>query len=365
MKELIMLNHMPLLGSVKTLQLLQAFGSAGQALKATPEQLRELPGFGPKIIQSWNVAKAGQLAEEDLELVNRYGVSLIPYTDPRYPKRLKALPDFPLLLYVMGELKPEDDQSIAIIGTRAATHYGNEMAQKFGSELARNGFTIVSGLARGVDSAAHRGALDSGRTLAILGSGLNHLYPPENRDLAREIIQNGAVISEFPMNTRPDRQRFPQRNRIVSGLSSGILLIEAPLKSGAMLTMKLGLKQEKKLYALPGRADIPNFQGNHELIKNQQARLVTCPQDIATDFGEWLPTTQKILHSRPKLEPDEEELLKSFPPDEVAIDQLVVLTGLPIQKLNVLIMRLVIKKLIKEYPGRLYKRCPLIMNQLR
>jgi len=171
------LNNMPLLGPVKHLQLLNKFGSASAALEATSGELFELPGFGPKVVQSWNVDQAIRLAENDLELVDRNHVSIIPYTDPRYPNLLKSIPDFPILLYVIGDFEPEDHRSIAIIGTRAATDYGNEMAHKFGAGLAQSGYTIVSGLARGIDSSAHKGALQSGRTIAVLGSGLNHLYP--------------------------------------------------------------------------------------------------------------------------------------------------------------------------------------------
>jgi len=347
------LNNMPLLGSVRILQLLKEFGSAAEALKASPQQLKNISGFGDKIVDRWNIEAAVQLAEEDLELAQRFHVHVIPYTDKRYPKRLKCLADFPTLLYVMGDLRPEDEQSIAIVGTRTATHYGLEMAHRFGAELARNGLTIVSGLARGVDSAAHKGALETGRTHAVLGSGLCHLYPPENRDLAKNIIQNGALISEFPMKTPPDRHRFPRRNRIVSGLSAALLLVEAPIKSGAMLTMKRGLDQGQNLYALPGRVDIPNFQGNHSLIKQKQAQLITCPKDLVEEFVEWHPPLKK---TQPQLEPDESDLLKLFPPDEIGIDRLATLSKLPIQKLNVLIMRLILKKQIKEYPGKYYKK---------
>ncbi|NGX57161.1 MAG: hypothetical protein K940chlam3_00044 [Chlamydiae bacterium] len=359
LNALITLNSMPLLGSVKIQLLLQVFGSAVDALNASPEDLRKLPGFGSKIISQWNPEEATQTAELDQNLAHRFDAQIIPFTDKRYPKRLLNIPDFPILLYVKGDMTPSDHQSIAIIGTRSATHYGLEMAHKFGLELAHQGFTIISGLARGIDTAAHEGARKKGRTIAVLGSGLCNIYPSENKNLASVIAENGAVISEFPMNTPPDRQRFPQRNRIVSGMSSGILLIEAPVKSGAMITMRMGLAQGRNLYALSGRADIPNFEGNHTLIKSQQAKFVSKPEDIKEDFKGWLPTIKKNLEIKPappKLEREEEELLKIFPQDEIGIDHLASLANLPIQKLNVLIMSLILKKQVKEYPGRIYKK---------
>lgn len=350
LEALLTLNNTPGLGSVKIRQLLNTFGSAESALHARPDDLKQLPGFGPQIIKHWNPADA---AQQDLELADKANAAIIPFTDARYPKHLLSIPDFPPILYVKGSLTDDDLQSVAIIGTRAATHYGLETAFEFGKDLAENGLTVISGLARGVDTQAHEGARKTGRTIAVLGSGLCRIYPRENIKLAEIIADNGAVISEFPMNTPPDRMRFPQRNRIVSGLSSGLLLIEAPLKSGAMITMRLGKKHGKPLYVLPGRADNPNFDGNHSLLKTGQAKLVTHCQDILDDFQ--IKKCRKAIPSSPELEPNEKELLKIFPKEEIGIDELASRANLPIQKLNVLLMGLILKKQIKEYPGRVYK----------
>lgn len=353
------LSGTPLLGSIKIQMLVRHFGSAQTALNASPEEIGELPGFTPRILQHWGWWETDSAWERNLEIAEQFGVKLIPYTGQEYPKELRKLPDPPILLYMKGELRRSDQLSISIVGTRYASIYGMETGEKISQDLASMGFTVVSGLARGIDTAAHRGALKSGRTVAIIGSGLANIYPRENGKLAEEIEENGALISEFPMKTPPDRQNFPQRNRIVSQLSLGTLLIEAPEKSGAMITMNKAYSQEKKLFAIPGRVDCDHFRGNHLLIKKGKAHLVENAQDIEKSFGT-LFTFNKQQPETPKkpiLEKEETELLNFLPNEELSIEKMVYLTKLPVRKINILLMSLKLKRAIKEFPGKIYKKC--------
>jgi len=228
----------------------------------------------------------------------------------------------------------------------------------FAEELAAQGYIIISGLARGIDTAAHLGALKSGKTIAVIGSGLANVYPKENWKLSEEIALSGCLLSEFPMETPPDRQNFPQRNRIVCGMADAILLIEAPIKSGAMSTMNLGIAKNKKLFALPGRIDNEGFCGNHYLIKHGHAKLTEDPNDILMDLNglkkDKNDAQEKLCGIL--LDKDEIELLRSLPMQEISIEEIVLLSKMPINRLNALLMSLLLKGAIKEFPGRIYKK---------
>lgn len=361
LEALVVLTATPHLGPIKIRLLLQHFGSALQTLEAAVDDVKILPGFGPKMLKAWNWWRTDNSWERNFELARRYDARIIPFTGMEYPRRLLELPDHPVLLYVRGEIKPCDAQGIAVVGTRVSGVYGNEMAEKISRDLAASGFTVVSGLARGIDTAAHRGALSQGRTIAVIGSGLADIYPQENKALADHIAANGALISEFPMAAPPDRQNFPQRNRIVSGMTLGTLLIEAPVKSGAMITMDRAYAQGRRMFALPGRADCESFRGNHMLIKSGKAQLVEEARDIRDCFeglfgvglGQKVATVQE---TRIALEPEEQDFLSRLPAEELSIDAMLQLTKLPVIKLNILLMSLVLKRAIKEYPGKIYKK---------
>lgn len=352
----VILSSIPGLGPAKIRCLLQQFGTAQNTLNATPQEISELPGFS-KISANWNAWQSSLNWRHDLSASKDFGVQILPFTDPLYPKRLLEIVDPPVCLYVKGELLPQDKRGIAVVGTRNATIYGLESAESISRQLAAQGFTVVSGLARGIDTAAHQGALAQGRTIAVIGSGLGRIYPPENIALADKIEQHGAVISEYPMETPPDRQNFPKRNRIVSALSLGTLLIEAPIKSGAMITMDCASQQGKKLFALPGRADLDNFRGNHHLIKTGRAMLIENGDDIASHFDGWLPGTspQSTPSSYSNLDQEELELLNLMPATEISIDQLSLQSSMPVHKVQRILMSLMLKKIIKEFPGKIYK----------
>jgi len=345
----------PGLGTAKVRQLIRHFGSAKAVLGVHPDLLEPLPGIGEKLARAIAGAWDNAGWRRDKALAEERGVQVIPFTSPIYPAPLLEIPDPPIILYVWGELQPIDSQGIAIVGTRACSNYGLEMTSRFSRDLARAGFTIVSGLARGIDTEAHRAALETGRTVAVIGSGLNHLYPRENEALAEAIAKKGAVISEYPMATPPDRHHFPRRNRIVSGLTRGTLLIEAPLKSGALITMELAAIQGRHCFAIPGRCDSEAFRGNHHLIKKRQAMLVESAEEIAANYGE-LFASPRTSPKRPPLDAKEEKLLALLPEEELNIDEIALVAKQPIAEINVLLMSLLLKKCVKEYPGKLYRK---------
>ncbi len=359
-EALVALTHIPHLGSVKIRLLLRHFGSAQTALACDPESLSELTGFGNALIATFRIAQHTKPWQKTLELAHNHKAQVVTFTDPTYPKGLFDLVDHPVVLYAKGQLLPQDHQSLAVVGTRQASLYGKEIAYKLSRDLAASGFTIVSGLARGIDTHAHQATLAArGRTIGVIGSGLANVYPQENAGLAEQIASQGALLSEFPMSTPPDRQNFPQRNRLVAAMTRATVLIEAPVKSGAMITVQRALAHDRPVFAIPGRIDIDSFHGNHALIKQGLARLVETAEDISSTFLDFfasqLPSLQPAKFQVP-LEPEEKKLLDCLPPEETSIEELIQKTQLPIMKLNVLLMSLILKKVIREFPGKLYKR---------
>lgn len=351
------LTSIPGLGAIKIRQLLLQFGTAADVLKAPHAAISSLPGF-EKAAACWSLWQRNPAWRKDLELATKQGARLIPFTSSEFPKALLNTADHPALLYVQGTLLPADHHSIAIVGTRSPSIYGREMAEQIAEQLAAAGFTIVSGLARGVDTAAHQGALRIGRTLAVIGSGLANIYPTENQLLAQEIARQGALISEFSMATPPERQNFPQRNRIVSGMTLGTLLIEAPAKSGAMITMDKAWNQQRKLFALPGRVDTDSFRGNHMLIKQGKAQLIEGAEDIIANFQDLLPVRYQMRSSMqpPQFNAEEIALLTAMPDEEQTLEKLASITKLPISQLLRILMGLLLKKAVKEFPGKIFKK---------
>lgn len=359
-EALTLLAGAPLLGPIKVRLLVDCFASALQAIEAGPEAWRSLPGFGEKTVESWHCWAASSRWRTNLALIDKHAVTLLPYTSPDYPEQLAKIPDAPIVLYVKGDISLLKSASIAVVGTRTATIYGIESAEQIASELTSLGYTVVSGLARGIDTHAHVAALRHGTTLAVIGSGLANIYPRENLKLADDICKKGALISEYPMATPPDRQNFPQRNRIVSGLSHGVVLIEAPLKSGAMLTMQRAMAQERPLFALPGRADSPTFQGNLSLLKRRAAHLIQNGSDVEKILN--LNAAASAAHPPPvrqaavTLDDEESLFLALLPNQELSLDKIVEISNLPVKKINILLMSLLLKCAIKEYPGKIYRR---------
>lgn len=265
--------------------LLEKFGTASAVFAAGENELREAEGIGPKLCT--NLRKACETIDLDAEFeeVRRHGARLIFRGTAEYPPMLAAIPDPPLVLYVQGTILPQDAVAVAIVGSRHATHYGTTQAERLAQGLARAGVTIVSGLARGIDAAAHRGALNGGgRTIAVLGSGLAKLYPPEHRDLAAEIVGRGALVSESSMLVDPVAGAFPQRNRIISGLGCGTLVVEASDRSGSLITVVHSIEQGREVFAVPGPIDSRMSRGCHHLLRDG-AKLVETVDDVLNELG--------------------------------------------------------------------------------
>jgi DNA processing protein len=293
--------------------------------------------------------------KKDLASIEKLGVCLYAFFDKQYPEGFKSLTDAPLLIYVKGVL-PQNGKAVAMVGTRQCTLYGRGMAENFAAGCASVGYSVVSGLARGIDTAAHRGALKTGQTVAVIGSGLADIYPKENEALVEEIAKKGACLSELPMHAPPHKHHFPRRNRLVVALSQGVFLAEAPVKSGAMITMEMACTQKKSCFTIPGRADMETFRGNHFLIKSQKAKLVENWQEMLSLLqpGEEVCRSVLIQTSLFELDEEEEKLLASFSSAEISLDELAIKASLPIAKLNSLLMGLVLKQAIREFPGKLY-----------
>jgi DNA processing protein len=267
-------------GSMLTQRLLDHFGNAESVLNASESQLQEVDGIGSKIAKNISQARSVYHPETLITQCRTNGIGFISKQDARYPELLRTIEDPPRFLFVKGEYQASDNFAIAIVGTRHATQYGHQQAERLALELSRCGFTIISGLALGIDGAAHRGALSvEGRTIAVLGGGLLHIFPQEHRDLAENIATHGMIISEYIPDQVPQRGMFPQRNRIISGLSLGVLIIEAPFQSGALITATLAAKQGRKVFAVPGRVDQETSRGCHQLIRNG-AVLVESVDDL-------------------------------------------------------------------------------------
>jgi DNA processing protein len=275
------------IGPILFSRLLVQSGDAQKALEAPAGQLEQVKGISRE--SSQRIARERETVDIDAEIeaAAEHGVRIICRADEDYPPGLKQIADAPIVLYVKGELRPADAVAIAIVGTRRCTIYGSEQARRFGELLAGAGFTIVSGLARGIDAFAHHGAVDAGgRAIAVMGQGLPEIYPLENKALAERILENGAWISELPMQAEVRRENFPTRNRIIAGMTLGTLVVEAPQQSGALITARLANEYNREVFAVPGRAQDPAAFGTNELIRRGYAKLTTCLEDILEELGE-------------------------------------------------------------------------------
>jgi len=273
----------PAIGPARASRLRARFSQPADILAASTREIACV--LGSLVAQAINHQRKNIDLDKQLRLIEKYQVKIITQEDPAYPVNLKNIFDPPLALFLRGKILPEDDLSIAIVGTRLATIYGINMARKIGSQLGQRGFTIVSGGARGIDTAAHQVSLGiNARTIAVLGCGVDIVYPSENTRLFEQIIQKGGLISEFPMGTLPLRKNFPRRNRIISGLSLGVVIIEAPQKSGALITASSALEQGREVFCVPGQADSFTMKGSHQLLR-EGARLVEDVDDIIDEIG--------------------------------------------------------------------------------
>ncbi|HHT9119448.1 MAG TPA: DNA-processing protein DprA [Candidatus Hypogeohydataceae bacterium YC41] len=376
------------IGPTTCRQLLERFGSAQATLMASEKGLLEA-GLAPQHVESLKHSEVS--VEEELRLAQEHGVKILTWNDKDYPHNLRFIYDPPPLLYVKGGLKHEDSLAMAIVGSRLCSYYGQSQAERFARVLGRAGFTIVSGLARGIDTSAHLGALKAGaRTVAVMGCGLASIYPRENAELAEKIGKQGAIVSELPMRTPPDKANFPPRNRLISGLSLGVVVIEAGQKSGSLVTARWALEQGKEVFALPGQIDSPYSRGTHKLIK-EGAKLVEDVSDILEELGpvaEGLDTCPepersirestsedleigisgdlksknlkssnlKIERPLPTLNPNEEKILSLLSSQPRTIDEITESSGLPAHVVSSNLTMLELKKLVKQLAGKRFVR---------
>ena len=358
------LNMIEHVGPVRVRQLLEHFGEAPAILRASRQQLLGVRGIGAETAEAIaNWEQAVDLAAE-MKRIEDFGCHVLTQADEDYPASLREIYDPPVVLYVKGRLTAQDKHGVALVGSRQTTHYGLEVARKFGYQLGYLGVTVVSGGARGIDTAAHQGALNAkGRTIAVLGTGINLVFPPENAELFERIAASGAVLSQFPFNRPADKQSFPIRNRIVAGMTLGTVVIEANLTSGALITANFATEYGRQVFAVPGRIDSPRSKGCHELLK-KGAKLCEGAEDILSEFEYLFPPS-----NRPPA-PNETGVLPALSlsgneqivfgllkvEDETNIDEVIQQSGLPTSAVSVALLGLEMKRLVKQLPGKLFVR---------
>ncbi len=359
-EALIGLNFITHIGSIRLRNLLAFFGAPEKIIGASAEELTASGGIDAKTAREIAALKTEEI-DKELALARKMGLTVVTVLDAEYPQNLANIIDPAPVLYVKGRLCAQDCASIALVGSRHATVYGLTHGYSFARRLAECGFTIVSGMARGVDAAAHRGALIAGgRTIAVMGSGFCHPYPPEHKDLLEEISRHGAVVSEFPLSTRPLKLNFPRRNRLISGLSMGVLVVEAARNSGALITVDFAVQQGRDVFALPAPVDSINAFGVNELIK-EGAQLVSSPEEI---IEEYIGRQHVQVHlcdecakeESPTADSLTQEILDMLADSCLHLDQLHAKTNMDISRISDILLQLQLKGLIQELPGKHFVR---------
>lgn len=361
--DLLRLTLVPGVGPKTARTLIEEFGSPGEVLNARESALREVAGVGSKLAEKIARASREVDAEAELALCRKLGVSVIARGDEAYPPSLNEIPDPPSLLYVKGEIAAVDQIAIALVGSRKCTPYGIRIAEKLAASLARVGVTVISGLARGIDAAAHRGALNAGgRTLAVLANGLGEIYPPEHAELSLDVAASGALISESPMGQSPLAGLFPQRNRIISGLSLGVVVVEATPRSGSLSTAKHATEQNREVFAVPGPVDSLASRGCHYLIRDG-ARLVETVDDILEELGPLVkevkakPEEPGVRHpAELSLSDQERTLLGRLDDLPRSVDELIVGSGLTASQVMATLSVLEMRRLVRRQPGPRFVR---------
>jgi DNA processing protein len=322
LRFLVGLSLLPAIGPARFQRVLAAFGDAERAWHASEQDFARL-GVDAKSLPGLLDRRNSLNLDREMEKIKRLGATVLTLDDTTYPSRLREVYNAPPILYLLGEIVRQDEQSLGVVGTRSPTVYGKELATRIVPELVRAGLTIVSGLARGIDSLAHNAAIGAGgRTIAVLGCGLDVMYPPENRALFARIIQNGAVVTDYPLGTKPDAFNFPARNRIISGLTLGTVVIEAQQGSGALITADYALEQNREVFAFPGRATDRGSGGCNRLIREGRAKLVTGSEDILEELDLSAVVQQLEIKMAIPASDEESRLLVLLSHDPVHIDEL-------------------------------------------
>ena len=382
--ETISLIHLNLIQGVglKTVQVLRdVFGTAERALQATADELRKIDTLSPALCDILVRKPVLYPIERELELINEYGCQVLTLYDDAYPQHLKQIDTPPLVLYIKGELTPEDSLSISLVGSRNARDYGRKVSYRLSYQLAQRGLTVVSGLAKGIDTAAHRGALEAdGRTIAVMGNGLSVIYPAMNRDLVKKIEASGALVSEFPIEVKPKPSNFPRRNRIISGLTLGTVVVEASNRSGALITARLAGEQGREVFAVPGEIFSELSTGTHRLINNG-AKLINTVDDLLNELPQHalnqiqspMPTPQELPIEKadtkrtvtqppvqsappPDLTPDEKTVFDAIEVPSSHIDTIVRATQLSISQVSSVLLMLELKGVVQQLPGKQFSK---------
>jgi DNA processing protein len=346
-------NRVPGIGAARFYKLWDQFGSMADAWRAAPERLKPL--IGAKAVAGWQKAKERGVGLRELERIHQHNFRVYCYADPDYPAGLKKIPDPPPVLYCWGRLEYGDDVAIAIVGTRQPSPLGIFHARQLGSQLSKQGLTIVSGMARGIDSEAHRGALEvGGRTVAVLGCGLDVVYPPENEHLMLQIAKQGAVVTEFPLETQPFAGNFPARNRIISGLSLGVVVVEATHDSGSLITADFAIEQGRDVFAIPGNIESEGSKGPHKLIQ-QGAKLVENYQDILAELA-IPPLAQAEINAAAveQMNGLEQRVYGVLTREPAHVNQIQRRAELAAAQVNFVLTQLELKGIVKRFPGQLY-----------
>ncbi|MBI5476982.1 MAG: DNA-protecting protein DprA [Ignavibacteriales bacterium] len=363
--DLLTLSQIPGIGAGRIRSLVSHFGDTQSITNSSVREIAACDGFSKKLAsvivhfnRSQQFTLAMKYAEKQLSRLNKSEGKIVSFWDQLYPELLKKIYDPPTILFYKGTLHETDKYSIAIVGTRNPSEYGFSMAEKISDEIAKLGITIVSGLARGIDTVVHSAAVKTnGRTFAVIGSGIDVIYPPENRTLFERIIKSGAVISEYEMGAKPDAVNFPKRNRIISGLSLGTIVIETDIGGGAMITANTALDQNREVFALPGNINSKKSKGCNLLIKEGRAKLVESVEDVLTELTNVLkPILKKpsALHSKPlpSLTDQEKNILNILTESPIHIDALAESARISTSDLLVNLLSLEFKGLVKQLAGK-------------
>jgi DNA processing protein len=360
-EALVALNMIELVGPVRARHLLEHFGEAPAILGASRDQLMSVHGVGPEVAEAVVNWEKNVDLKAELQRIEDFGCHIVIQEDEQYPELLKQIYDPPILLYVKGALTSRDKNAVAMVGSRQTTHYGIEVARKLGYQLGYLGVTVVSGGARGIDTAAHQGALNGkGRTICVLGTAINIVFPPENKELFDHISANGAVITQYPFNRNADRQSFAIRNRIVAGMSLGTVVVEANLTSGALITANFAIEYGRQVFAVPGRIDSPRSKGCHELIK-KGAKLCEGAEDILSEFEYLFPASNRppapnetgVLPAL-ALSENEQRVFDALDGEPTPIDNVIRQSGMPASAVSVALFSLEIKHIVRQLPGKLF-----------
>lgn len=347
-------NLVPQIGPTKVRRLLDHFGDLATAWTAGTYELAQA-GLDRRALDHVIEMRRKVNLDAELEKITRAHIRVLTWADSAYPPLLSQIPNPPPVLYVKGEIKPEDEWAVAVVGTRRASAYGREVTRQLVTDLVRNRITIVSGLARGIDAEAHRAALDAkGRTLAVLGSGLDVIYPPEHDRLAQAVIEHGALVTEYPLGTQPEANNFPPRNRLISGLALGTLITEGDENTGARITIEYALEQGRETFAVPGNLFRRESRGTNKLIQQGEAKLVTRASDILEELNLTMVAQHQEVRAAVPENETESTLLKYLSSEPVHVDELRRETGLPIATVSSTLALMELKGMVKQVGGMNY-----------